>query len=96
MDDGLTLVNRVETVHRGVHPLFGTLRCKPGAVRLELHIYMFQDQNGCSVEFLFQFLESVQMSCFLACVGFVCKQVLVLEFWLFCLRLILRLRHSLG
>jgi hypothetical protein len=33
----------VETVRRGVHPLFGTLRCKLGAVRLELLLVALQD-----------------------------------------------------
>jgi hypothetical protein len=32
--DGLALVRRVETVRCGVRPLFSTLRCKLGAVRL--------------------------------------------------------------
>ena len=34
--DDSALIRRVETVRRGVRPLFGTLRCKLGAVRVEM------------------------------------------------------------
>jgi hypothetical protein len=36
--DDSVLVRRVETVHCGVRPLLGTLRCKLGAVRVEMLI----------------------------------------------------------
>jgi len=34
--DDSKLVRRLETVRRGVRPLLGTLRCKLGAVRVEM------------------------------------------------------------
>jgi hypothetical protein len=43
VDDDSALVRRVGTVRRVVRPLFGTLRFKSGAVRLELLLVALQD-----------------------------------------------------
>ena len=42
VDDSM-LARRVETVRRGVLPLLDTLRCKLGAVRVEMLMVSWQD-----------------------------------------------------
>jgi hypothetical protein len=43
VNDDSAQFRRVETVRRGVRPLPGTLRCKPGAVRLGQLLLALQD-----------------------------------------------------
>ena len=42
-------------------------------IQVDLRIYVFQHENHCSIEFLFKFLQSIQIGCFSARVRFICE-----------------------
>jgi hypothetical protein len=44
-------------------------------IQVDLRIYVFQHENHCPVEFLLQFIQSIQIGCFSARVGFVCESL---------------------